>query len=778
MAAINKNFVIKNGIEVGENLIYGDKANLKVGIGTTVPNYTLDVRGGIGATSISVGQTITANSGIFTSFNVSGVGTITTLNATGVTATVVSSTWSQVGLGLTFTTGIATNFTVSGVATVTTLNATGVAATAIRSTWSQVGAGLTFTTGIATNFTVSGVGTITTLNATGVAATAVSSTWSQVGAGLTFTTGIATNFTVSGVGTIANLSSGIATVTKIHVGIATTYSETLVVSGNARVTGILTIGTGSITLNGNTDIITVGTGATIFSSGDVRLAGIITAYKFVGDGSALTGTISGVGINSDGVTIGTGVTFINFAGPGVSTVTVSAGIATINFEGGGGSGTTIDKQTFNVGAAGTNLLTLSNSYTVGNIDVYINGIKLSPGDFSEPTGNTVGLTTAAVLNDVIDVVSFRGISNNLNAIGIQSGGVSIGNTFTTLNFIGAGNTFKDIGNGIVDISIKPPNDTFITNLSASGIATVTKIHVGIATTFSETLVVSGDARVTGIVTIGPASITLNGITNIINVGAGLTLDGSTGIISASQVFAGGVNLASVASGSITPTSIVVGSGVTINSSGINVTGVVTATSFVGSGANLTGISSVSFATTSFGLSGSPNITVGNIVGVALTLSGNITSTSIVVGSGVSVSGISTFNGNLILNQFANEKVNIVAGTANGNTNIDLVTNGSVHYFTSNSSATWTPNFRASSSVTLDSVMSIGQVVTAATISTQNNTSFYSSAINIDGSSRTIKWSGGTAPTAGSSSGVDMYTYSIVKTAADTFTVFASSTQFA
>jgi hypothetical protein len=109
MAAINKNFVIKNGIEVGENLIYGDKTNLKVGIGTTVPNYTLDVRGGIGATSISVGQTITANSGIFTSFNVSGVGTITTLNATGVTATVVSSTWSQVGLGLTFTTGMATN---------------------------------------------------------------------------------------------------------------------------------------------------------------------------------------------------------------------------------------------------------------------------------------------------------------------------------------------------------------------------------------------------------------------------------------------------------------------------------------------------------------------------------------------------------------------------------------------------------------------------------------------------------------------------------------------
>ena len=60
------------------------------------------------------------------------------------------------------------------------------------------------------------------------------------------------------------------------------------------------------------------------------------------------------------------------------------------------------------------------------------------------------------------------------------------------------------------------------------------------------------------------------------------------------------------------------------SGGASFTGILTATSFSGSGANLTGISSVSFATTSFGLSGTPNITVGNIVGAALTLSGNLT----------------------------------------------------------------------------------------------------------------------------------------------------------
>jgi len=68
----------------------------------------------------------------------------------------------------------------------------------------------------------------------------------------------------------------------------------------------------------------------------------------------------------------------------------------------------------------------------------------------------------------------------------------------------------------------------------------------------------------------------------------------------------------------------VGIGSTVPTSKLSVVGVVSATSFSGSGANLTGISSVSFATTSFGLSGSPNITVSNIVGAALTLSGNLT----------------------------------------------------------------------------------------------------------------------------------------------------------
>jgi hypothetical protein len=50
----NKNFVVKNGLEVATNLIYADANNLSVGIGTTVPRYTLHTLGGIGATFATI----------------------------------------------------------------------------------------------------------------------------------------------------------------------------------------------------------------------------------------------------------------------------------------------------------------------------------------------------------------------------------------------------------------------------------------------------------------------------------------------------------------------------------------------------------------------------------------------------------------------------------------------------------------------------------------------------------------------------------------------------
>lgn len=56
--AVNKNFVVKNGLEVAVDAITVDASSKRVGLGTTNPNDTLDVRGGIDATNIEVRETV------------------------------------------------------------------------------------------------------------------------------------------------------------------------------------------------------------------------------------------------------------------------------------------------------------------------------------------------------------------------------------------------------------------------------------------------------------------------------------------------------------------------------------------------------------------------------------------------------------------------------------------------------------------------------------------------------------------------------------------------
>jgi hypothetical protein len=124
-----------------------------------------------------------------------------------------------------------------------------------------------------------------------------------------------------------------------------------------------------------------------------------------------------------------------------------------------------------------------------------------------------------------------------------------------------------------------------------------------------------------------------------------------------------------------------------------------------------------------------------------------------------------------------EKAAISAASLTGTVNFSWL-DGAVVLLTANASGNWTLNVRGDGSNTLNSVLSTGDSITLALLVPQGSTAYYQSAMQIDGTSVTPKWAGGTAPTAGNASSTDVYTFTIIKTASATFTVLASQTKFA
>ena len=140
----------------------------------------------------------------------------------------------------------------------------------------------------------------------------------------------------------------------------------------------------------------------------------------------------------------------------------------------------------------------------------------------------------------------------------------------------------------------------------------------------------------------------------------------------------------------------------------------------------------------------------------------------------------TFTGSssVISSSFVNalETATVSATAATGTINYDVTTQ-SVIYYTSNASANWTVNFRGSSGTSLNTAMATGDVITVVFLVTNGSTAYYNNAVTIDGSSVTPKYQGGTAWSSGNASGVDAYSYTIIKTGSATFSVFAAQTQF-
>ncbi len=128
-------------------------------------------------------------------------------------------------------------------------------------------------------------------------------------------------------------------------------------------------------------------------------------------------------------------------------------------------------------------------------------------------------------------------------------------------------------------------------------------------------------------------------------------------------------------------------------------------------------------------------------------------------------------------QGAIEKTSIDSTALNSIFNFNWATSA-VRFFTSNASGNWTLNVRASSTVTLNDTMVNGESISFTTLCRQGSTAYYQSAMQIDGTAVIPKWAGGAAPAAGNINSIDVYAFTIIKTAPSTFTVLASQTKFA
>ena len=125
-----------------------------------------------------------------------------------------------------------------------------------------------------------------------------------------------------------------------------------------------------------------------------------------------------------------------------------------------------------------------------------------------------------------------------------------------------------------------------------------------------------------------------------------------------------------------------------------------------------------------------------------------------------------------------EDVNIVAAAATGTIDLDTLT-ASILFYTSNAIANHTLNIRGDGSSTLNSILLVGDSITVVWMNSNGTTPYYPNVIQIDGSAVTPKWQGGTEPSGGNASSIDVYTFTIIKTAdTPTYTVLGSQTQFA
>ena len=546
---------------IGVSSIY---AAGNVGIATTSPTFTFQVGPNPLVYSTGIGINSTGDvytNGIVTAVSFSGSGSnLTTLNASNISSGTIS------------TSRFPSNIILSGIITASSFVGSGASLTSLNA--SNITSGTLSTSRLPSNIVVSGIITASSFvgNLTGTASTA-----NSLSSGGSITVGsVNSGFTSTGISTVTDT---LYVLGKIGVGTNTTPGADI---------EVLKSGISSIRVISNNNVSTIGIGR----SAEIRTGNTDTFYLYSTPSSldiinSNTGNVNYY-LDYGSAGLGTGafhwiygqnpsnplmsLTYDGKLGLGITNPTAKlyvvgssyiTGITTIasnlnvsnnlnvtgniSFDGSltGNLGITTLAR---LGISTSTISSNSYEFFVGGDPVFGPGVAITASGIRASgiiQASDLTSTNATITNinstGIITANSFRGDGSQLTGITgsgivIEDDGSLVG-TATTINF-GANLTVSPVSAGLVTVTASGGGggeSYWVSTLS--GIHTTSSVGIG-TTDPTEKLTVFGDARVTGILTVGTASITLDGTTNIINVGSGVTIDGSTGIIEASSIVIG------------------------------------------------------------------------------------------------------------------------------------------------------------------------------------------------------------------------------------------------
>jgi len=490
-----------------------------------------------------------------------------------------------------------------------------------------------------------------------------------------------------------------------------------------------------LTVTGNTSLVNVNaTGNINFSSsgnialgnvGNVHITGGNANYVLTTDGTGnlnwqAANAIANAGTVTNVNTSGSGLGFSLTGGPITTTGTVTLTVPNA----------TSLRSSLNIGnVANLNLNGNGNYFLGGNgsfIDFYnylpnylgnanfnyVTSVSLGSNSI---TANYLGNATTLLFANVANITTINATTGNFVG-NISAGNANLGNIVNANYFVGN-------GNGLVNVTSNFAN--FAGNITNSAQPNITSVGTLISLTIS------------GNLTANNANITNHINSNTANISN--TLNGNVGNF-VGNITAGNANLGNF----------------------------VYANFYQGNGYLLTGVTAANANYASYAgnvtLANQPNITqVGTLTSLTVNAKANI--------SALELSG-NTNNLSLINLLNASEKVTLDATSLTGNISFDVMTQ-SVLYYTANATGNFNINFRGNANLTLDTLMSNGQSVTVNLLTTLGSNLYYPNIHQVDGSNVTPKWLSNTAPSAAIANGVSSYTYSLIKTGSNTFTIFGS-----